>query len=178
MKQLDPIRKRPRAPGVDPGRREFLQRSGVLAGLSLTAALGHLTSALGATAALDPAQYALIGAAARTLFPHAFVSHGLYLACAAQAAQQCADNPTLAESIRAGLAQLPQDFAHATPAAREAALQPLTSSPLFATVRTAAVRTIYRDPAVWAHFAYPGPSAPFGGYLEHGLNDIDWLPEA
>jgi hypothetical protein len=31
---------------------------------------------------------------------------------------------------------------------------------------------------MWAHIDYPGPSLPFGGYVEKGFDDIDWLPKA
>jgi len=30
---------------------------------------------------------------------------------------------------------------------------------------------------VWKHIDYPGSSKEYGGYINRGFNDIDWLPE-
>jgi hypothetical protein len=37
---------------------------------------------------------------------------------------------------------------------------------------------LYRNKQVWPKLGYEGPSFPFGGYLERGFDDIDWLPNA
>jgi hypothetical protein len=34
---------------------------------------------------------------------------------------------------------------------------------------------LFNDPVVWAHIGYEGSSMEFGGYVNRGLNDIDWL---
>jgi hypothetical protein len=34
---------------------------------------------------------------------------------------------------------------------------------------------LFNNPAVWAHIGYEGSSMEFGGYVNRGLNDIDWL---
>jgi hypothetical protein len=31
---------------------------------------------------------------------------------------------------------------------------------------------------VWTKLGYEGPSAPEGGYLHRGFDDIDWLKDA
>jgi len=36
---------------------------------------------------------------------------------------------------------------------------------------------LYTDRKVWSELGYEGPSFKFGGYLERGFNDIDWLSE-
>jgi hypothetical protein len=34
---------------------------------------------------------------------------------------------------------------------------------------------LFNNPVVWAHIGYGGSSLQFGGYVNRGLNDIDWL---
>ena len=36
----------------------------------------------------------------------------------------------------------------------------------------------YQNESVWKHIDYPGSSKEYGGYINRGFNDIDWLPEA
>ena len=38
-------------------------------------------------------------------------------------------------------------------------------------------RAVVRFMKVWSELGYAGPSFKFGGYLERGFNDIDWLSE-
>ena len=35
---------------------------------------------------------------------------------------------------------------------------------------------LYYLPAVWALLGFEGSSVEFGGYVDRGFDDIDWLP--
>ncbi|MHA7819609.1 MAG: hypothetical protein ACX930_08200 [Erythrobacter sp.] len=43
--------------------------------------------------------------------------------------------------------------------------------------RFAVLTGLYGDLEVTSAFGYQGPSIEFGGYLENGFDDLDWLPE-
>ena len=37
------------------------------------------------------------------------------------------------------------------------------------------VVSLYNQPAVWAKLGYQGASAQYGGYINRGFNDQDWM---
>ena len=45
----------------------------------------------------------------------------------------------------------------------------------FRAIRGHMVTALYNNPKVWRELGYQGPSFPYGGYLERGFNDIDWI---
>jgi len=57
-------------------------------------------------------------------------------------------------------------------------LQGMVSSPLFGKLRGDLVVSLYNQPEVWAELGYQGPSAEFGGYINRGFNDQDWMDKA
>jgi hypothetical protein len=61
--------------------------------------------------------------------------------------------------------------------AQIAALRAIEDGAFFAAVRAGVRDRLYASPAVWAAIGYPGSSLEFGGYLNRGYGDIDWLPE-
>ncbi|MDH4126417.1 MAG: hypothetical protein OEW64_12370 [Gammaproteobacteria bacterium] len=62
-------------------------------------------------------------------------------------------------------------------AAQIRAIENIQHEAHFAAVLSAVRDTFYNDPAVWAHMRYPGSSKEFGGYVQRGFDDINWLPE-
>ena len=59
--------------------------------------------------------------------------------------------------------------------AQIAVLERLEEDPFFQFMHRFAFGEIYNDPLVWKRIGYGGSSMEFGGYLERGFNDIDWL---
>ena len=55
-------------------------------------------------------------------------------------------------------------------------LQKLEDEPYFGQLLNAAIDTLYQDPAVYRRLGYEGSAIEFGGYLNRGFDDIDWLP--
>lgn len=49
-------------------------------------------------------------------------------------------------------------------------------TPFFQKVRADLVVAFYNQQDVWTKLGYEGSSAEYGGYINRGFNDIDWLP--
>lgn len=113
-------------------------------------------------------------AVCRTLFPHDALGDAPYMECV-RAIDAAAADAGYRARIDAALARLPADFEAADQAARERALSVLRDTPAFGALRGAAGK-LYRNPAVWPHFDYPGPSLAFGGWVDRKMLDLDWLP--
>jgi len=160
-------------PGFSPARRRVLAHA---IGLAVTGAWPWR-----ATWAADvpgATRDATLAAACRTLFPHAFLGDDAYPAVVQKRAARLAADPTLDAVVAAGLQALPAEFAARDQAAREQALAPHAGEPFFKLLRQTAAGTLYQLPATWKALGYPGPSAPFGGYVDQNLVSLDWLPEA
>ncbi len=113
-------------------------------------------------------------AVCRTLFPHDALGDAPYMECV-RAIDTAAADAGYRARIDAALARLPAGFDAADQAARERALSALRDTPAFGALRGAAGK-LYRNPAVWPHFDYPGPSLAFGGWVDRKMLDLDWLP--
>jgi len=113
---------------------------------------------------------------AHTLFPHPFVTDRQLRQSVDKLAAKAAKDPALLTEVVDLLAELPKNFSTLDQPGREAALRATAAGPALMSLRGAAVNTLYRDPEVWKIIGYPGPSAPFGGYINKTLVDIDWLP--
>jgi len=58
-----------------------------------------------------------------------------------------------------------------------AVMQEVEGMGFFAAIQGAVRAGIYLNPVFWEHIGYPGSSKEFGGYINRGAGDIDWLPE-
>ena len=54
-------------------------------------------------------------------------------------------------------------------------LTQIEAHPFFAFMYQKTRDDLFNNPAVWAHIGYEGSSMEFGGYVNRGLNNIDWL---
>ncbi|MGI9229744.1 MAG: hypothetical protein ACR2P9_07795 [Gammaproteobacteria bacterium] len=55
------------------------------------------------------------------------------------------------------------------------AMQNIEQGEFFQWIYRMAVNQIFTHVAVWEHIGYEGSSMEFGGYLDNGFDDIDWL---
>ena len=55
-------------------------------------------------------------------------------------------------------------------------LRGIEHTKFFRAIRADLVVSLYNQPEIWPKFGYQGSSAEYGGYLNRGFNDIDWLP--
>jgi hypothetical protein len=92
------------------------------------------------------------------------------------AAQSDAD---LRQTIGNGVTSLDagsgSDFLSLDEASQNEALTQIEATPFFAYMLQKTRDELFNNPVVWAHIGYEGSSLEFGGYVNRGLNDIDWL---
>ena len=55
------------------------------------------------------------------------------------------------------------------------ALRELEGGPTFFYLRNRTIESLYRNPVVWQLVGYEGSSIEYGGYIDRGFDDIDWL---
>lgn len=166
-------------------RRRFivaaLAGSGALSA-GLTLSLMRMASAWAqAQPGAAPASARALGPLARLLCPHAAVADDVYTevvdAILATAASDPQLTATLDETIAALDAAGERDFFEADDESRLAVMKSLQGEPWFSAVSVQVLVRLYDHPQVWKVIGYPGSSLEFGGYLERGFDDIDWLPE-
>lgn len=163
-------------------RRDFLRTTSVLA---TTVAAGG-TIIFGpdhawalSTTSLDghTAQTLLI--MARQLFPHDRVEEQYYAAVIEAVDKEAASNAALRKLLTDGVAQLDRGggpWMERDEGARETALKSIDGSEFFSAMRTRTINNLYGNPAVFKLFGFGGSSVEYGGYIDRGFNDIDWLP--
>ena len=57
------------------------------------------------------------------------------------------------------------------------AIKEIRHTPFFQFVLNQTLGGVYRHPLTWELLGYEGSSLEFGGYINRGFNDINWLPE-
>ena len=115
------------------------------------------------------------------LFPHAQLSKDVYEQVAQQLddkIMQSAELTAMLDDAIGVMAAQSQEQWLALPAHEKvAALEKIQRTPFFQFVRNESLNGVYRSPLTWELLGYEGSSLEFGGYINRGLNDIDWLPE-
>ena len=61
--------------------------------------------------------------------------------------------------------------------AQLAAMHGVEDEAFFAAIKANVRDRFYTHPKVWEHIGYPGSAVEYGGYIDRGFDDIDWLPE-
>lgn len=159
-------------------RRDLLRNAGCVlalsaAGPALLACSGHETRTLGARESKTLAHMA------RLLFPYDALKEATYAATPALVSLPGGPKAALA-LLRKGLADLDAAasgrWLEQPQAEQLEALRRIQSSAFFQAMKIAAAAAVYRDQAVWKQIGYQGSSVEYGGYLERGFDDIDWLP--
>lgn len=118
---------------------------------------------------------------ARRLFPHDELTSAPYEEIASSLVSRASTDTKLREILRAGVAQL--DEGGQTPwlmrdeEQQLAAVQRLEGGEFFRLMRTTTIEHLYRSREVWRLLGYQGSSVEFGGYLDRGFDDIDWLSD-
>lgn len=119
---------------------------------------------------------------ARLLYPHDAVADAAYAqvteAILADAGRAPAQRDLLLTGVRALNRSAPGGgWLRLAEEAQIGALRAIENGDFFAAVRNGVRDRLYAHPAVWRAIGYPGSSLEFGGYLNGGYADIDWLPE-
>jgi hypothetical protein len=163
-------------------RRQLLSR-GTAEGASFIVGSGFLASTDAAwaleTTALKPETFATLVQMARDIYPHDKVGDEFYVI-----AVKGYDTAEAAEGVEAGIAALNasalgKGFASYLDTGWERdrvdILRGMENSAFFQQVRGGLVTGLYNQKAVWPIFGYEGSSFEFGGYIDRGFNDINWL---
>jgi hypothetical protein len=154
-----------------PTRRHFLSASGQLT-LVAWATAGSAAFAL---AAGKPEELTLrtLTRMCRLIYPHDGLPDTVY---AGIVAELLAD-PTQAPLLRRGSEEL-GDFLSRHAAEQLTMLREIEAGAFFDAVRTPLKWALYNRQELRDLIDYPGPSFAFGGYINKGFDDIDWLPTA
>ena len=170
------------------GRRSLLRAGATavpaaIAGGAISPAAAWAESAK----ALTPHAMATMVLVARDIYPHDHLVDLFYVKAVTPWDAKAEKDPAVRDMILGGVARLDAD-AHDRfgadylrvdwEADRVALLRAIEHTKFFSTVRADLVVSLYNQPEVWPKFGYEGSSAEYGGYLNRGFNDIDWLPSA
>ena len=171
-------------------RREFLRGSAAAAPAAALAMAGASITPEAAWAAdaqnLQPATIATLVKAARDIFPHDQLPDRHYIAAVVPYDDRAGSDASLKALVEEGVAGLNaearrrhgRDYLRiGTEEQRVEVLKAVESTPFFKKLRGDLVVSLYNQKSVWPKFGYEGSSFEYGGYLERGFNDIDWLPE-
>ncbi len=154
-------------------RRRFLTTIGH-ASLGLWAGTSSPHGAFAQTlAGLEPDTLVLrtLTRMARLIYPHDKLSDAVYTTIVGDLLEV----PQNASVLRTGVASL-GNFLDLDEARQIATLEQIEDGPFFNAVKTPVMWAIYNAADLWALIDYPGPSFQFGGYIDGGFDDIDWLP--
>ena len=116
---------------------------------------------------------------ARMLFPHDALSDEIYGDVLDSALSGAATDPSFAESLNAAEKALdaarPGNWIDLDESEQLAAMHDVEGMGFFAAIQGAVMARFYNHPKVWEHIGYPGSSVEYGGYVDRGFDDIDWL---
>ena len=163
-------------------RRQFLAKSVKLALGSCAATLlsGKLAPAALAAAELnnfDEHESRVLTVMARAMFPHRDLDDSHYLAIVNQL--DGLDAATL-NLIKTGIATMNKNaggnWLRLAVDEKLKVMEAAQAEPFFAVILNTSIDVLYRNPDVWKMVGYQGSSIEYGGYLNRGFDDIDWLP--
>ena len=115
------------------------------------------------------------------LFPHPRLDKGVYEQVTQQVSDRVAQSAELTEMMQNAMESVTADTGENGMALpdreKEELLEKIQHTPFFQFVLNETLSGIYRHPLTWELLGFEGSSLEFGGYINRGFNDIDWLPE-
>ncbi len=158
-----------------------MRSAALLLGLIITGARGLFARAQeNSGAATEVHLQETLQQLARHLFPHDTLPAAPYKEVATALISRASTDSKVAKTLQGGVRQL--DEGSPTPwlmrgeALQVAAIRKIESGAFFRLVRITAIEHLYRNREVWKMLGYQGSSVEFGGYVDRGFDDIDWLP--
>jgi hypothetical protein len=170
-------------------RREFLQKgaivvAGAAAVVSGVAVVGNAGTADQWTAGLktlNAHEGGTLLKVAQQIFPHERLDDSDYIVVVTDLDAEATTKPDTAKLLRDGVANLDSagsgKFADLSSDQQVAVLQKNENTPFFQKVHSTELVSLYNNHTVWKKLGYEGPSYQLGGYLHHGFNDLNWLPD-
>jgi hypothetical protein len=120
----------------------------------------------------------------RDIFPHDYLADVFYANALAPLDDAAAASEETRALLVAGIADLDRRALTAagrpflelsSEAARVEIVEAVESTAFFATVHGTCQIPFYNQADLWPAFGFEGPSSPFGGYLNRGFDDLDWI---
>ena len=115
------------------------------------------------------------------LFPHPRLDKGVYEQVTQQVSDRVAQSAELTVMMKNAMESLSRNARENKAALPDREkmeqLEIIQHTPFFQFVLNEALGGIYRHPLTWELLGFEGSSLEFGGYINRGFNDIDWLPE-
>jgi hypothetical protein len=168
-------------------RREFLKTGTMAVVGTAVAASGLIAKASAAEetipkfSTLKPHEAQTLLAVSRQIFPHRKLGDAPYWKVVSQLDGAAQTDPSVAKMLTDGIAQLDgtqgSKFVDLNDKQKIDALKAVETTPFFQKVRGVELQTLYSDPSVFKAMKYQGASYAMGGYLHHGFNDLEWLPD-
>lgn len=164
----------------DVTRRRFLVASIACSGL-ISSGLGTAFLRAGSAWAQEAKGTANeLARMARLLFPHDGVADDVYAEIIDDVLSASADDASMTAMLNEAITALDSaaggDWFGAAEDQQIAAMQAVEGEAFFAAIVGNVRARFYNHPQVWEHVGYPGSSVEFGGYVDRGFDDIDWLP--
>jgi hypothetical protein len=162
-------------------RRKFLVASIAFSGLISTGMGAALLRAGSAWAQSSGGNADELARMARLLFPHDGIADDVYAEVIDSILTDSANDASMMELLDAAVPALNAaqggDWFEAGEDAQIAAMKSVENEAFFAAIHGNVQARIYSHPKVWELIKFPGSSVEFGGYVDRGFDDIDWLPE-
>jgi hypothetical protein len=158
-------------------RRRFLVATIAYSGLISAGAGTALFRAGAAWAQSSEKGAAELVRLARLLYPHDGVADDVYLEVIEGVLSDSTNDPIIDSAMTALNAAQSSDWFELDTDAQVAAMKSVETESFFEAIRVGVRDRFYTHPKVWEHIGYPGSSVEFGGYVDRGFDDIDWLPE-
>jgi len=159
------------------GLLKTLARLPVLISATCFGFYARLAPAQAPPSGLSPDQMAKLERIAWLLYPVPGLGEAPYQRAAAGIAQSAAGKPEQFEMLKLGLDELDGDgvFLNLSESEQISHLRRIEQGPLFQFLLPETRSRLWDDREVWALIGYEGSSLEKGGYINHGLADIDWL---
>jgi hypothetical protein len=162
-------------------RRRFLVATIAYSGLISTGMGAALLRASSAWAQSANGNADELTRMARLLFPHDGIADAVYAEVINSVLSDSANDASMMNMLNQAVTALDAaqngDWFEAGENDQLAAMRAVENEAFFAAILGGVSARFYNHPKLWEHIHYPGSSVQFGGYVERGFDDIDWLPE-
>jgi hypothetical protein len=119
----------------------------------------------------------------REIYPHDTLDDAVYALVVKGLDVEAAGSEETRELLNDGVAEMDKtaggSWLDLSPEQRTASVEAMAAAgnPLFKKAHGKATVSLYDNDMAYAHFGYEGPSFARGGYMNHGFQDLSWLPD-
>ena len=176
-------------PNIASSRRVFLRGSAAAAAVLAALEGSRLIVGPGQAWALEMRSFSAVQGDTllrllRDIFPHDYLADVFYANALVPLDDAAAADDAAQAMLAAGIADLDRRAVNAgghsfvelsSEAARVDICEAIASTAFFTMVHGTCQIPFYNQADLWPAFGFEGPSSPFGGYLNRGFDDLDWI---